>query len=142
MEHVLIPIAGMAIPIIIVPTVLAMKHVRQKREWEHLERIRALELGQPVPGSEVSRAVVAGVIGAGVPIGSFLFAWLASMTSHVDESVWAGASIVGIGGVIGGVLLAKQLLGTRAPATSEPTSLANGKPVVDPDAYDIAGRRG
>ena len=52
MDPHIIPIVGMLIPIIIVPTALGFKHARYLRQVEHEERMRAMELGQTLAEDE------------------------------------------------------------------------------------------
>ena len=60
------PIVGMLIPIIIVPTALGFKHARYLRQVEHDERMKAMELGQTLPGDQSwTPASIAMTIGAG-----------------------------------------------------------------------------
>jgi hypothetical protein len=138
MDPIFIPIAAMAIPLVVVPTAIISKHLQRKREWEHLERIKALELGQPIPGSESWHAMSCASIGAGVPLGSMFLAWVATVSGSGGEEVWACATAIGITGVICGTILAKSRLGSRRPASTD----AHAKPEFDPDAYDVVGRRG
>lgn len=145
MDATAIPVIAISLPIILVPTVLAMKHARRKREYEHLERMKALEMGHRLPQHHAWSAFAATAIGAGVPIAAFLLAWLASLTTHVNDDVWKGATFVGITGVIGGTTLGWLLLGRRdipEPPPAEYTASMNGKHAMDPDAYDVAGQRG
>ena len=48
----IIPIVAMAIPIVLVPVVLGIRHARLERELEHAERMKALELGRTLPEDE------------------------------------------------------------------------------------------
>src|SRR4051812_43099259 len=73
--EILIPLAGIALPMVLVPTIMGMRQANKKREYQHAERMRALELGQPIPGQSHWAAAVA-AIGAGVPLASFLFTFL------------------------------------------------------------------
>lgn len=140
-----IPIVAMTIPIVIVPVALVTRYWRQRRQWQHLERLKAIEHGiSPFP-SPCWPALVAIALGAGVPVGSFFIAWLAVEESHADESVFAMAMIVGIVGVVSGYKLAMRLIGPAAACerSSPVPARSHGKPYVgDPDAYDVAGRRG
>jgi hypothetical protein len=142
MESIVIPIMGMSIPIIIVPTVMAFKHARYLREVEHAERMKAMELGRTLPGDEpLSPASIATAIGAGVPLSSLVLAWLADLTSggRSGEAVWVAAGAVALGGLICGTILAYRHFATRPqPATYQEAP----KPEYDPDAYDVVGRRG
>ena len=143
MDPVAIPVVAMLIPIVVVPTAMVLKQQRRKREYEHQERMKALEMGHLLPVGHAWSAFAVTAIGAGVPIGAFLFAWLASLTNHAADEVWPVAGVVGLAGVGGGVYLAKRVLGFRdnRPAPRE-VAFGNGKPAFDPDAYDVAGRRG
>ncbi|HEV3165176.1 MAG TPA: hypothetical protein VGZ22_14210 [Isosphaeraceae bacterium] len=139
----MIPIVAILMPLALVPTVMAMRHATRKREWEHAERMKALELGVPVPGSDSWRAAVCMAIGAGVPVGAFAFAWIAGMTTHTSADSWEAAVAVGIPGVLCGTFLAARLLPSRnRPQITETNAFANGKPALDPDTYDVVGRRG
>ena len=80
MNTIAIPIVGMLIPIVIVPVALGIRLATHKRELEHLERMKALELGRTLrPGRalEQPRADLPRDR-RGVPIGAFFFAWMAS----------------------------------------------------------------
>ena len=46
MDPILIPILGVFIPIVVVPASLIFKFYKYKRECEHLERMKALEVGR------------------------------------------------------------------------------------------------
>jgi hypothetical protein len=145
MSEVLIPITGMLIPIIIVPVALGMKQARLARELEHTERMRALELGRTLPQDELwwSPARICVAIGAGVPIGVFFLAWMASQSVGHYELIWPMAAGVGITAVICGSLLAARHFTLRARAESGTTyAPLDGKPPVDADAYDVVGSRG
>jgi hypothetical protein len=141
MNPIVIPLAGIALPLFLVPTILVLKHHQRKREWEHLERLKALEMGQPLPGTDAWPAAAAIAIGAGMPVGVFFAAWMACLTAGAESVVFVPAMFVGLAGVGGGVMTMTRLLGSRrTPKT--PEHLANGKPEFDPDAYDVVGRRG
>ncbi len=49
MEPLIIPIVAILMPLVLVPTILVLKHRHKRREWEHRERIKAMELQMPVP---------------------------------------------------------------------------------------------
>ena len=89
MDPIIIPIVGMAIPIVIVPVALGIKYARRERELEHAERMKALELGRTLPQDEPlwSPGRLCLAIGVGVPIGVFGFAWLASGGEGIKRSV-------------------------------------------------------
>jgi len=150
MQVLLLCVAGIgALCFGLVPMGLHFKVAQRKREMEHLERMKALELGRPflAPETELMRCMagrIAFSIGAGVPIGVFGCAWLASETVGYHEPIWIAAGMVGLGGVICGTVLAGTLFSsTSASSTSQSSgSFDRGKPLVDEDAYDVVSARG
>jgi len=136
-----IPLAGISLPLILVPTILVLKHIGRQREWEYKERMRALELGRPLPGTDKWPAIAAIALGAGMPVGVFLCTWMAVLTAHADDGIFVAATVVSLGGVWGGTTALKRLLASRELPAEAPYQ-ANGKPAHDPDAYDVVGRRG
>lgn len=136
-----IPIVGILMPMVLVPTILVLRFVHRRHEWRHRERMRALELGRPIPPPDRGwPALVAIALGAGVPIGTFGFAWLTALTSgRAGEDVFIPATVVSCVALGIGAKLALRLLPAREPA-DDPAGLT--KPALDPDAYDVAGRRG
>ena len=83
-EGLLIPLAGITLPVVLVPTIMTMVHRLKKREWQHKERLRAIELGVPMPDQDArlgGGTVTA--IGAGVPLATLLSAFLT--TSWISE---------------------------------------------------------
>src|SRR5262249_2295362 len=119
-----------------------LKHRRLRGEWQHRERMRALELGLPIPQSNGWPALVAMVLGGGVPAAAFFFSWLRLATSRLRDDVFIAAALAGTTGVVCGYKLAGRLLAAQE-ATSELHVARNGKPFVsDPDAYDVVSRRG
>ena len=138
--EIVIPLAGIALPAILVPLILAFRQGAKKREYEHLERMRALEMGQPVPGeSHWPQAFACAMIGAGVPIGAFLFTFLAFINiSNPANEIWIAPAVVSCFALMASAGLAKTLFHPTKRAKGE----AEGKPVMDPDAYDVVGSRG
>jgi hypothetical protein len=138
----IIAVAWIILPVVLVPTIIAMKHANRKREWEHLERMKALELGQPIPRNDTWWALGSMAIGAGVPVGAMFCAWMASLTTKLGDHAWPAAAVLGVTGIIGGIKLGKCRFASR-PAQRGLADVANGKPyAADPDAYDVVSRRG
>jgi hypothetical protein len=138
MDAYIIPIVGMLIPIIIVPTALGFKHARFLREVEHAERMKAMELGQTLPEDQPwTPAHIAVAIGAGVPIAAMFIAFIAAPKAGSSEGVWMATMLIGVAGVIGGTVLASMQFSKRDQAAA-----SDEKPAYDPDAYDVVGRRG
>jgi drug/metabolite transporter (DMT)-like permease len=143
MDPLIIPIVALLIPIVIVPTALGIKHARFLREVEHAERMRAMELGQTLPGDvSWTPASVAVLIGAGVPIAAMLIAFMAGRSFHDGEQIrgiWQAAAVIGFGGVICGTALGIQ----QFAKTDRPAPVSHDEKLAfDPDAYDVVGRRG
>lgn len=138
-----IALAGIALPLFLVPTILVLKHGQRRREWAHRERMKALEVGRTLPRHDAWPAALAAIaIGAGVPVGAFLIAWMISMrTYHQSIEALGVAMVVSLVAVCQGAGLAKRLIGQPSQPESSP-HLANGKPAFDPDAFDVADRRG
>ncbi len=143
MNTLVLPIVGMLIPIVLVPIILGLKHARLERELEHRERMRALELGRTLPQDEPwsSPARTIAMIGAGVPVGVFFIAWIASRGPEFHPEVWVAAGFVGVASVVCGSTLAGLHLVYRARDRAF-TAGGQDKPVMDADAYDFAGSRG
>src|SRR5262249_11690942 len=127
---------------------------RRKRELEHIERMRALEVGRSYPGDNEGGflglphraipALIAVAIGAGVPLGVFLFALLASLIGGYQQELWLALGLVGLGAVISCTVLAHgafQMMPSNS-ASERSESFADSKPLVDEDAYDVVSSRG
>jgi hypothetical protein len=146
MSEALIPIAGITLPAVIVGTVMTVKHLGRSREMAHRERMEALRMGiAPDVGGHAWRAMTCSAIGAGVPAISFFMAWLANLTTRVHEEAWLAAFVVSLVAVVSGGRLARALFTPPSQGTPGPyVAHANGhhKSQVDPDLYDVVGRRG
>jgi hypothetical protein len=121
---------------------MGIRKERLKRELEHKERMRALELGRSLPGdtpwlSPVKLGLFLAVV---MPIGIFGCACASTIEAGFHEDIWKAASIVGLGGVVCGTVLAAMSF-SRA---DQPRHEADGsqKPVVADDAYDVVSARG
>jgi hypothetical protein len=145
-EAILIPIIALLIPIILVPVVLGIRYERQKRELEHAERMRALELGRMLPGDETwfTPAKISLAIGAGVPVAVFMLALTAAKAVGFREEIFVFAGLVGMTGVICGTILAHKAFELRSPSDPGLTAghASYAKPMVDDDAYDVTASRG
>ena len=123
------------------PVVLGIRSEMRKREMEHTERMRAIELGRPLPGeggwSSLGRLALA--IGAGVPLGTLGIGWLAAVsTGEAIAFLWPSAGAVGVTAVICGTVLAARMPREAARIGPDP----HAKPAFDPDAYDAIAHRG
>jgi hypothetical protein len=136
------------------PIVLHHRGERRKRELEHIERMRAIDAGRPYPGQKgfglsglpkwVVPNIIAVSIGAVVPLGVFLFAFLTNLIVGFHEDIWMAAGGVGLGSVICGTVLAYgtfQKLGS-SDENEGFAAYRNSKPHVEDDAYDVVSSRG
>jgi hypothetical protein len=74
-------------------SLLWYRHESRKRELKHTERMKAFELGLPVPDAEVARANAAGFLGVAVPlimIGGALLASNLALHAPADSFVALG----------------------------------------------------
>jgi hypothetical protein len=150
----IIPVVAIAAPFLMATAIVALKHKARNRDLEHTEKMKALELGITggLSGNAGWPALIALGIGAVMPLGLFLFAWLAALTAGAREEVWITSMIVGFAGVVGGTRLGFRVLKDRAAANEallarqDEARLAasNGhrKPAFNPDAYDAIAHRG
>jgi len=150
MDPLIIPIVAILMPLILAPTVMILKYRHSRREWEHLERMKAIDTRLPMP----MRHVLAGAgsvtaIGAGVPAVSVLGAFLTTLLWEplaVSDSVvvpavaWGCALLISSGAMVTSLILAS---GNRKAAkeTEFAAAMSNGKPVYDPDAFDVVSSR-
>ena len=143
-----IPIVAILMPVVLVPTILMLKHRTLKREWQHKENMKAIEMGMPAPSPTAGGSVVA--IGAGVPIASVIAAALTSLsyqpTSPGDEVpifgiAWGCAFLISVLGMATSLFLA-HIQGRARKETGSLHAMRDGKPVFDPDAYDVVSSRG
>jgi len=146
----IIPLSGIMMPLVLVPTIILLVHRQKKREWHHQERLRALEMGLPASGPDRmpgGGTVIA--IGAGVPIASVLTAWMTTISvsdSHPDYMpivavAWGCAFMISSGALITSLVLGVLLMRSRKPAVPV-DQFAAIKPACEPDAHDVVSRRG
>lgn len=141
-EAMIIPIVGMLIPIVVVPTALVVKHLNARRQLRHTEQMRALELGQPLPVGGFWPALAAILIGFGVPVGTFFIAWMASLAYGDTRQVFLCAAVVSCVAIPCGTWVAVRLFESQRLHRLEPPTYVNGKPTFDPDFMDVVSRRG
>ena len=133
-----IPILALLIPIVIAPTAIVFRYARRVRELDHVERMRALELGRILPKDERwwSPGRLPAAVGAFLPLGSLVVAFFASESIGFRESIWASCGAVAVTAVICGTFLI-----ARSQSQSSADRIGS-KPYFDPDELDVVGRRG
>jgi hypothetical protein len=150
-DPLVIPILGILMPLVLVPVVMLLKHRFHRREWEHKERMKTMELQLPTPpGHFAGKGTAIAFIGGGVPIASVITAFLAGVTLGEDvlpqDSIaihgiaWGSAVLISFGALATSLIMAFMLrksLNEPAPPVHE----MNGKPAFDPDAYDVVSSR-
>lgn len=142
LDPLIIPIVGVTIPIFVVPSVMLSKWAIAKRQFEHAERMKALEMGQTLPGDEPwwSPPKIAFAIGVIVPIGVFALAWLGSESPGFQPGAWIAAMVVGTTGIGCGMSLTVRYLAHRERLLSAGDPYR--KPLIPDDAFDVVGTRG
>lgn len=128
-----------------ITSLIAIRNNQRRRQWDHEERMKAMELGHVLPTNQSSwaRASVCIAIGCGVPIGSFLFTWLATLQPGTAHDIWIGPTLVSSLAVFSSSMLAGQLFAsTRKPNADKSGTPTNGKPAFDDDVLDVVSRRG
>ncbi len=150
MDPLVIPVIAILMPLVLVPMILVMKHRQQKRKWEHLERLKAMETQLPLPMRQaLGGAGGVTAIGAGVPAVAVLGAFLTTLLWEplaIGDSVvvpavaWGCALFMSVAAMITSLKLAA--MHHRSVQETELTdAMKNGKPVYDADAFDVVASR-
>jgi hypothetical protein len=143
-----IPILGIMVPIVLVPTIMILKHRTLQKEWQHKERMQAIELGVPAASAHLGGSIAA--VGAGVPITAVIAAVVTTLSFPSPEGeevavmgiVWGCALMIGAIAMVSSLFLAHMHTRVRKDAESSFHVARNGKPVFDPDAFDVVSNRG
>jgi hypothetical protein len=154
--HIMIPLAAIALPLFLVPTIMLLKQSHQKRQWRHMERMQAIATGAPVPpatSTPGTGAVIA--IGAGVPLFAIFCALVTTlnMRHYMPDSLaqtaiaWGCALVVSMGAMTTSLILGvlqhrAHAKATAASATYSEAQYDSTKPAYDPDSFDVVSRRG
>ncbi len=136
-DPMILPIAALAIPLVIAPAKMAFSHAAKLRDLEHAEKMRALELGRfnPADGEWTTHARIGAGVGVAVPIVAMIAAMMATLEVGFHQEIWMFSGMVGTAAVISGACLA-------AKARPDFTGETAAKPVYEPDAFDVVGTRG
>jgi hypothetical protein len=116
------------------------RNERRKRELEHTERMRAMELGMPLPGHGpwLTPLKVGVLIGLVVPLVALGIAAEGTRKYGYHAEVWQACGMVGVAAVVCGSVLTIVVATGKAPASLHFAD----KPPVEDDAYDIVSSRG
>jgi hypothetical protein len=157
MQHVSVPVLSwfdlslgllglLTLGLLMLPGIWMIRNGQLRREWEHAERMRALEMGLPLPPRESAwaRAFVCVAIGLGVPVIAFSITLAAYDRPGTPEEIWVAPAVVSGLSIISATLLGGFLFlgGARASRQAPHAPHPGVKPMGDPDAYDVVGRRG
>lgn len=151
-DPLFIPIVAVLMPLFLVPTILVLKHRHKRREWEHRERMRAMDGPQPLwrTAGWIGSGGVAS-IGAGVPAASVLGALLTTLLwrpGPMDDIpmpavAWGCAVVISAGALLTSLILAFLQSRTILKLDSNAASnVEHAKPAFDPDTFDVVGSRG
>jgi hypothetical protein len=111
----------------------------RKRELEHMERMRAMELGRTLPQDEpwLSPAKIGAMIAVAVPLVAFISAAVTTSEAGFHDGVWIAAAMAGTAAVIcGSILVASSVKKTQQ------IDPPGEKPYIEEDAYDVVSTRG
>mgnify|MGYP006892820709 CR=1 FL=1 len=146
----IIPVMGILLPMVLVPTVVILTQLQKRRAWKHEERLNAMRMGLPVRSHEPrigGGTVVA--LGSLVPIAS-VFAALMVTLGLPTESRWYEDVVIGVWVCTGflstlaiaGSLVLAFLLIRADRSIDQRVGLTSVKPEFDPEAFDVVSRRG
>lgn len=150
MNVLYIPMVAILMPLVLIPTTVFMKHRQQRRKWEHLERLKAMEVQMPMPMRQALRSAGGiAAIGAGVPAVSVVGALLTTLLWEplaIGDSVAVPAIAWGCALLIsGGAMLTSLKLASMHHNAWRELELAqcsdDFKPAFDPDAFDVVSSR-
>jgi hypothetical protein len=133
-----IAFAGLGIGYLAV--IMGIRHDRYKRDLEHKERMRALELGRPLPGDMpwLSTQRIGFLMAVVVPVCLFGFAAFSSQVAGPQRSIWEPVGIVSALAIICGLGVVWVGRHYESEAARAPVE----KAAVEDDAYDVVSARG
>ncbi len=120
---------------------LGIRQERFKRELEHKERMRAMELGRDLPGdkSRLSPLRIGFLTSLIVPVSTMTFAWLSTIRVGYNGEIWRFSAAVSLAAVICGTVIVCLSVTRNLEPVGDP--LAH-KPETEEDAYDVVSARG
>jgi len=119
-----------------------IRHDRYKRDLEHKQRMRALDLGRPLPGDLpwLTPLRIGFLLGLVVPVAALGSAVLATLEIGFKDGIWLTAMIVSTTALICGCVVAYRGAEQQTPAGQR--SALEEKPQTEEDAYDVVSARG
>ncbi len=122
--------------------IIGMIAAFMRRSGDVSERARLFEMGYYLPRrpSRWPQAFFCTAMGLGVPVVALAFA---GTRSGPWPDVWIVACIISVAAIVGATIVA-SIVFFRPDPSGQPEKLVavSGKPVLDPDALDFAGRLG
>jgi hypothetical protein len=151
MDPLLIPIVAILMPVILAPTVMILRHRHDRRHWEHVERMKAMDFHVPIQSPRpLEKVANVAAIGAGVPAVSVIAAFLTTLIweppaegdpSMVPAVAWVCAVLISAGAMVTSLIL--TFMHHRVPQQADASAaIYNGKPIYEPDAFDVVASRG
>ena len=109
------------IGLVVMGTIAGIGRSRRRHELEHLERIKAMEVGfvPRAAGMDWPLAAVCIAIGAAVPVVSFAIRWLATLPAEAPDIIWIAPAFVSFA-AIGGARISRTGSPTRVRARGSP----------------------
>jgi hypothetical protein len=145
-DPIAIPIVAIAIsvPLVLVPTVLGIRYKQRRRELEHAERMKALELGRNLPRDDSWWTLPRFSLAIGVGVPAVVFSCALQASDHrgaAAEGAWVAAGLVALAAVVSASVLAARhyLSGHESGHAGRGFE---SKESIDADAYDVVSNRG
>jgi threonine/homoserine/homoserine lactone efflux protein len=116
---------------------------KTKRELEHTERMKALELGRTLPGdiTWLSPLRIGFAIAVCVPVAAFGFATLSTEAVGYQMDMWRFAGIVSVFAVVCGSVVV-CLSAAKQARPEDGRAAMEEKSQLEEDAYDVVSARG
>lgn len=120
-----------------------IRHDRIKREMAHKERLRALELGRPLPGDRpwLTPTRIGFLTGVIVPICVMAFAARSVSSAGYQGEIWKFCGIVSMAAVLSGAVVTCVASNNESASRGKVADRAV-KSNVDEDLYDVVSARG
>lgn len=136
-------LAFLGIGIAYVAVYFGLRQEKLKRELEHKERMKALEMGRSLPGDSpwLSPLRVGFLIATVVPIGVFGLAFLTSRGIGFRTDIWQVTGVVSVFALACGSVVACLAFAKKASSEVLDPGLVM-KPPFGEDAYDVVSSRG